>query len=143
MNVNKISALVSYSDEFLIQLRASIESFIEDHLHLQAWSVNSLGELQFNVSSFKKTNVGNNLLARTWRSTKIIGGDIATRKQDPFWHFFTRRNERCHPTSFPCDCPYAAAIATTRMQSWYFRLAQQVRYESVFGVSWRNALRTR
>lgn len=75
-NVSKIPAFVSYSDEFLTQLRESIVSFVEDHLHLQAWSVDSLGELQFNVSSLKETNTGNNLLARARRSTKMIGGDV-------------------------------------------------------------------
>lgn len=39
-----------------MQLRTSIVSFVEDHLHLQTWSVDSLGELQFNVSSLKETN---------------------------------------------------------------------------------------
>lgn len=38
--------------------------------------VDLLGELQFNVSTLKETNVRNNLLARVRRSTKMIGGDV-------------------------------------------------------------------
>jgi len=69
-----------------MQLRTSIASFVEDHLLSQAWSVDSSGELQFNVSSLKETNARNNLLARARRSTKMIGGDVDsdTRRRDPF-----------------------------------------------------------